>query len=172
MDRRGSSEQTVIAWLGTAALISLALLFIMRWVLQDEREKDPIVVMGGGFLFNYRISEISYGVTAGVARAIPVGSRLFASFEDPAGGPPIETDAKLEVRRTRVFLTSGKVRGVIKDRPYHVSLILKGRNGDVLWSKELAYRSRLDGDMIGDEPLTIGPGYTPNPKLQPGSAGG
>ncbi len=172
MVKRISGEPSVIGWMSAGVGLCLLLTFVMRWALHDEREKDPIVVMGGGFLFNYRISEISYGLTAGVARAIPVGSRLVATFEDP--GADLRSVARKSWKSGGHACSCRAARCAASSRtaPITSRCACRARTGEKLWGKELTYRTHLDASLIGDEPLTIGPGYFPNPKLRTRSADG
>ena len=59
-------------------------------------ESGPYLeLQGGGFIFNYRIAEATVGLVAVPVRALPEDATVEASFENPAGGPPIVLDEKV-----------------------------------------------------------------------------
>jgi hypothetical protein len=61
-------------------------------------------------------------------------------------------------------LRSPPVRGVEKDRSYKVAVrILDRQETEELWHDELSFRSQISDTVVPDAPLTVGPGYTPNP---------
>ena len=105
-----------------ASLAVLAVLFAIGWMTRVDPGETPYVkVLGGGFIFNYRIGEVHYGFTAVVQRPLASGSIIEASFEDPGGGPPHVVRTRVDARTTRYSLHSPPVRGVEKDRPYEVA---------------------------------------------------
>lgn len=144
----------------------LALLLAIGWMTRvDPTDKPYLRVIGGGFVFNYRIAEVYYGFTAIVDRPLLPGSVIEASFEDPGGGPAHVARLRVDSDTNRYALRSPPVRGVVKGRPYAVSVkVMDREEKQVIWSEELVFRSQLDDTVVPDQPLTIGPGYARNPE--------
>lgn len=149
-----------------AACALLVPLFVLGWLTrEDPAEKPWLQVMGGGFIFNYRVADVYYGFTAAVMRPLPTGSIVEAAFENPAGGPPLVVRQRVGgAEMTRLSLRSPPVRGVEAGRDYHVALHILDREDErVLWSSELTFRSNISDKVVPERPLTIGPGYARNP---------
>jgi hypothetical protein len=82
------------------------------------------------------------------------------------------TGAEIEVREPVV---SGKVQymfrtppvtGIVKDRPYKVSLsLVENGTGREIDRITRTYTSTVDAAQVPDAPLVVGPGYAPNPAL-------
>ncbi|HEV7252313.1 MAG TPA: hypothetical protein VGN97_04335 [Mesorhizobium sp.] len=144
-----------------ASLALLAVLMGVGWMTrEDPAAKPPLKILGGGFMFNYRIADVHYGFTAAIQRSLPAGSVIEAEFEDPAGGANHVVRERVEVRASRYTLRSPPLQGVEAGKDYHVEVRLKTRADDaVLWSDRLAFRSQLSDDVAPDAPLTVGPGY-------------
>ena len=126
-------------------------------------DKGPeVAFVGGGFVFNYRQAEITYGFVARIKGEAPAGSVLEAIFEDPAGGPPIVLrQTVLPTRKSYKFETP-PVTGVRSDRDYEVELRLLSPGAAeeaVIARKARVYRSQLDADILPEQPLAVGPGY-------------
>lgn len=151
------------------SLVLLAVLMAIGWATrEDPANKPPLKILGGGFMFNYRIADVHYGFTAAIQRPLPAGSIIEAEFEDPAGGPNHVVRERVEVRASRYTLRSPPIRGVEAGKDYHVEVRLKTRGDEaVLWSDRLAFRSQVSDAVAPDAPLTVGPGYH-----RPSGAGG
>ena len=148
-----------------ASLVVLAILLAIGWSTRiDPGDKPYLKVLGGGFMFNYRIGEVFYGFTAVVQKPLASGSIIEASFEDPAGGGPHVVRTRVDARTTRYSLRSPPVRGVEKDRPYEVAVRVLDREAKTeLFHETLSIRSQISDAVVPEAPLVIGPGYTPNP---------
>lgn len=143
----------------------IAVLLAIGWATREDPAERPYLdIVGGGFIFNYRIAEVFYGFTVVVLKPLPTGSVVEASFEDPAGGKPYLVRQRLGgPEMTRFAMRSPPVRGVKAGQPYLVIISVLAREGEkVLWTAEREFRSQLDGNLVPDQPLTIGPGYAPN----------
>lgn len=151
-----------------ASVALLAALMAVGWMTRvDPSDKPYLRIMGGGFVLNYRIAEVYYGFTAIVERPLLPGSIIEATFEDPAGGPAHVARLRVDSDTNRYALRSPPVRGVVKDRPYAVSVkVMDREEKEVIWSDELTFRSQLDDTVVPDQPLTVGPGYARNPARQ------
>lgn len=123
---------------------------------------DYLAVAGGGFLFNYRIAEASYGIALKPMRDLPEGGAIEATFEDPAGGAPIVLRQDGPFNPTRIAFDTPALKGVVQGRPYKVSVVLKDASGAVLQRIDKAFQSDLDESALPERPLAIGPGYQKN----------
>ncbi len=127
-------------------------------------ESSPyVVVSGGGIIFNYRIAEATAGIVAEVARTMPVGGIVEASFENPAGGPPIVDSKPINEERRRFTFITPPLTGIKADRDYLVTVRVLDANGKELQRTETKVHSDLDESILPKVPLTIGPGYARNP---------
>lgn len=141
-----------------------ALLPVFALLGCEDASKPPLTMAGGGFIFNYRIAEVFYGVSLKPQRQIAVGAVLEGEFEDPAGGPNLIVREVLGAPQRIYALQTPALKGVKAGRPYRVEVrLIEG--GKITGRLERTITSELDQDMIPDAPLTIGPGYTPNPAL-------
>lgn len=149
-------------------LIGAALAYVLAH-RPDPADRPYLVIIGGGFIFNYRVADAFYGFTAKVARPIPIGTVIEAEFEDPAGGAPIVVRQQTGRNQTQYMLRTPPLTGIKKDTPYHVDIRLRARAGDdILWSTQKVYTSDIGEEVMPDGPLTIGPGYHRPPP--PGAA--
>jgi hypothetical protein len=153
---RGSRVAIAVA---AAAAVALALGYVLA-NRPPPGEKPYLTFLGGGFIFNYRIGEVTYGFTAQVTRPLPVGTIIEAVFEDPAGGASLMVRVRVGTEKLRYSLISPPVHGVVADRPYHVTVRLVARDGnEILARDEKKYASQVGQDVMPEGPLTIGPGY-------------
>ncbi|SKA30522.1 hypothetical protein [Consotaella salsifontis] len=153
-----------IAFGAGAALVCL---FAIGWATRDPPADKPYLkIAGSGFMFNYRVADAYYGFTAYVQKPVRNLSLLEASFEDPAGGPPHVVSTRLSPRTRQYSLRSPPLSGIEKDRPYGVDVrLIQAGDGAVLFSDHFTVTSQIADDILPKEPLTIGPGYTRNPRL-------
>jgi hypothetical protein len=122
-----------------------------------------VVVSGGGIVFNYRIAEATAGVVAEVARELPEGGTVEASFEDPAGGPPIVEAKPVTEDRRRFSFVTPPLTGIKADTDYRVVVRVLDADGAEVQRVETKLHSDLDQSILPDAPLTVGPGYARNP---------
>lgn len=133
----------------------------------SSQEGGPYVeVRGGGFLFNYRIAEVTVGLVVTPLRTLPDGAKLEATMENPAGGAPIVFSVFVAAGAQKYDFTSPPLSGVKADTDYKVTLRLVAKDGKALQTIEKNFRSQLDQSTLPEKPLTIGPGYTKNPELE------
>jgi hypothetical protein len=148
----------------TALAVALAL------AACEETTGDYVEVTGGGFLFNYRIAEATYGLVATARRTVPPGTRFVAAFENPADtlpdGPPLPVELISREGQKRFAINSPPVKNVIADRAYAVTLTLFTPEGALIETHETTYRSKIGSEVLPEKPLTIGPGYAKNPELK------
>ena len=149
---------------------ALARSLMLAAALSAAACSDParpyVEVEGGGFIFNYRIAEVFYGVALRPLRTLEAGTVLEAEFEDPTGGPGLVVRETVAGARLAYSLRSPPVTGVVKDRPYRVEVrVLAPSTGAVLLRIEARFKSDLDQSIMPNAPLTIGAGTTPNPAV-------
>lgn len=129
-----------------------------------QASKSHLAISGGGFIYNYRIGEIRYGITAFVQTPTPNGTRLIASFENPAGGDPIVVRREIVPYARSYSFETPALTGVEKDRPYKVTLTVKEKWSDtVIETHEKTLATSVAPSVVPDRPLTVGPGYHRNP---------
>lgn len=162
--------------LSLAAICVAAVLLLVGigWLAADKPETQPYLrVLGGGFIFNYRVNDIFYGIAVVPVHSVDVGDMVEALFENPAGGPDIRVRKQFGITHEPTQLRTPPLRGVVAGRPYRVELRLLAREDEhVIWATTLHYTSSLSGEIIGRDPPVLGPGYHPNPAYRgnPGPA--
>ncbi len=124
-------------------------------------QSQYLEIAGGGFIFNYRNAEATYGVVLMPRRDPPPGAMIEVTFENPAGGAPFVVSRPAR-GGGRIALQTPALTGVEKDRPYHVVVRLLSQDGEELMRLERDYVSDVDQSVLPDQPLAIGPGYQKN----------
>lgn len=132
---------------------------------QRDEPRDVAKVSGRMFVFNYRVAIATYLVTLQRIAPIRDGSTLEATFENPRGGTELTTREKIFPADEKIAVQSPPVECVKQDRPYKVTIRIKGPEGDVLQTIETTIRSDTDQSLLPAKPLTVGPLYTPNPDV-------
>jgi hypothetical protein len=132
----------------------------------DDDKSPYLELRGGGFMFNYRIAEATGSLVVGPLRRLPEKSVIEVDFENPAGGPAIVLRQDVKPDDTKFDFTTPPLSGIVKDKPYAVTIRLVDKDGEELQRIEKPFKSNLDQAMLPDKPLTVGPGYTPNPDAQ------
>jgi hypothetical protein len=129
-------------------------------------DSGPYLELGGGsFIFNYRVAEATAGFALGVLRPLPQGAVVEASLENPDGGAPIVLRQKAGSSDKRFDFVTPALHGIKADKDYMMTIRLVGADGKELQKIEKNFRSNVDESVLPEKPLTIGPGYTPNPEL-------
>src|SRR5262245_3950517 len=91
----------------------------------SEDDKSPYLELrGGGFLFNYRITEATGSLVLGPLRKIPEKSVIEVSFENPAGGAPIVLREDVRPQADKFDFNTPPLQGIVKDKPYAVTIRL------------------------------------------------
>jgi hypothetical protein len=144
-------------------MIALALFTLPA--CQRETGDEPLQLTGKIFVFNYRLAYATYMVTLDKKEPVPEGSIVVASFENPAGGEPLTMERKVFAKQTKIVLESPDITCVRKERPYAVTVELKGPDGDLLQTVKTTVTSNLDQDVLPAKPLVIGPAYEKNPEV-------
>jgi hypothetical protein len=144
--------------------LALLAALVLTLTACEETTGDYVEITGGGFLFNYRVADATYGLVATARRTVPAGTVFEAAFENPEGGPPVTARLVSQDGQRRFALNSPPVRGIVKDKDYRATLILQTPEGKMIETHEQTYHAELGSDVLPDKPLTIGPGYTKNPE--------
>jgi hypothetical protein len=155
------SRETALLWAFFAGLLLCGMLYGALALLRDDGADRPYLkILGSSFILNYRVSDTYMGFSAAVDRPIPIGTVLQARFEDPLGGPPHLVEERIGVPDRRISLRSPSLSGVIAGKPYGVDLLLLDRETrEPFWEHRFTVTSEIDGSVVSDAPLTIGPGY-------------
>ena len=143
------------------------LLFALTLAACDGEEQGPYFEFaGGGFVFNYRYADATYGFVARVLRKPPADGVLEAVFQDPAGGPDIVLRQPVRPGRSSYKFETPPLTGVEKAVDYRVELRLLApvaagaeSGAEVLASIARTFRSSQDQAVLPREGLGTGPGY-------------
>ncbi|WDZ77748.1 hypothetical protein PWG15_04345 [Ensifer adhaerens] len=152
----------MIRTFGILAAIAVAL---FATGCQRETGPDPLKLTGKMFVFNYRLAYATYMITLTKAEAVPDGSVVVARFENPAGGDALTLERKLFPKLEKVVLESPDITCVKKDRPYAVTIEVKGPEGQSLQKLETTVISDVDQDIMPAKALVEGPAYDKNPEV-------
>ena len=132
---------------------------------QRETGPDPLKLTGKMFVFNYRLAYATYTITLNKTEPVPEGSVVVATFENPAGGEPLTLTRKLFPRLDKVVLESPDITCIKKERPYAVTIEVKGPEGQMLNTLHTTVTSDVDQSVMPARPLVVGPGYDKNPEV-------
>ena len=147
----------------SVALIVAALGGVLGYNHVTADQRPYMKISGGGFLCNYREGHASYSIVIALTKAVPPGSVLEASLENPSG-PPFRDVQRLEVKARRYHFETPHLSGVEADHPYSVTVLLKAPDGTVLESIGHSVMTKVAPEIVPSKPLTIGPGYHRNPE--------
>jgi hypothetical protein len=128
-------------------------------------EGEYFEIAGKLFVFNYRVATATYLVNLKPLKPVSEGETAVATFEDPAGGEPIVVRKKIWPELEKTTIESPPLRCVVKDRPYQVSIDIKGPDGKIMQTIRTTMASSQDQSLLPDRPLVVGPLYAPNPEL-------
>ncbi|PSJ60980.1 hypothetical protein [Pseudaminobacter soli (ex Li et al. 2025)] len=144
----------------------LAALLAAPLLLGACRDTGKLFELSGRLVvFNYRVSTVTYVMTLNPLQPIAEGMMAVTTFENPAGGEPLVVSQKLFPNNQKVTIQSPPLECVVKDHPYKVSIRIEKAGGGVLQDIETTMVSSQDENVLPDRPLTVGPGYDPNPEL-------
>ncbi len=132
----------------------------------DDDKSPYLELRGGGFQFNYRIAEATATLVLGSLRTLPANSVIEVNFENPAGGAPIVLRKPVGADDTSIDFSTPPLTGIVKDKPYQMTVRLLDKDGKELQRIERPYKSNLDQSVLPEKPLVVGPAYAPNPDLQ------
>ena len=164
----GRLARPVSVFLHVVVMLVLALGLVACDDSETPAEPEPYLkIVGGGFIFNYRVADAFYGFIATPLRSLPEGSRLVAQFEDPAGGPPFIEQQDVGAKTLRYSFRSPPLQSIKAGQAYHVELrLIAAEDGALLETLTRSYTSQIGQEINPDKPLTVGPGYHPNPEAE------
>ena len=138
---------------------------VVALVAACSSESGPYLEVGGGsFIFNYRLATAYAGMVVGPLRPLPENSTIEVTFENPAGGAPFVLTQKVAPETKRYTFTIEPLTGIKANVEYLATVRLLDAGGQELQRIEKKFRSEVDQTILPEKPLTIGPGYTPNPE--------
>lgn len=149
----------------TLAILAAMTATLLMAGCQRETGPDPLKLTGKMFVFNYRLAYATYMITLSKLEPVPEGSIVVATFENPAGGEPLTLTRKLFAKLEKVVLESPDISCVKKERPYAVTIEVKGPAGQALQTIETTVTSDIDQDMMPAKALVEGPAYDKNPAV-------
>lgn len=149
----------------TLAILAAMTAALLMAGCQRETGPDPLKLTGKMFVFNYRLAYATYMITLSKLEPVPEGSIVVATFENPAGGEPLTLTRKLFAKLEKVVLESPDITCVKKERPYAVTIEVKGPAGQALQTIETTVTSDIDQDMMPAKALVEGPAYDKNPAV-------
>ncbi|MEH6402873.1 MAG: hypothetical protein V7750_05825 [Sneathiella sp.] len=145
-------------------ILLLGILVFFTASCEEDPNSPYLEFTGGGFIFNYRIGEAFYGCILTPLRTIPVGTKITAEFEDPAGGPPLIVSQLSQKGQIQYSFRTPGIKQIKKGRPYLVTVSLLDVKKDTVFAEYTHhFASSIDQSTLPGKALTIGPGYHPNP---------
>ena len=148
-------------------ILATAALLVLAACSPSSEAGRYVEVQGGGFLFNYRMAEVTAGFNVKTLKKLPNNGLLEASFENPAGGEPLIVRQPASASAEQYSFMSPPITGVVKDKEYEVILRVRDAGGKELQRIEMAFVSEVDGSVMPEKPLTVGPGYTRPDQIAP-----
>ena len=158
-----SAFSSGICALRVVAALSLLAAAILLANCSSEESGPYFKIAGGGFIFNYRIAEATAGVIVTPERTLPDGGSFEVTFDNPADGRPFVMTEPVSATKKRYDFTTPPLSGVKAKTDYVMTVRLFDASGKEVEVAEKVLRSDLDQTVLPDQPLTVGPGYTPNP---------
>ena len=144
----------------------IVLVTLAAFLAACSNENDPYLkIGGGGFIFNYRLANAMLGVLVVAPRSLPEGGTVEVSLTNPAGGAPLVQREVIAANESQFDFRFETLTGIEKNVDYVATVRLIGADGKTIETIERVYRSDIDqAATMPDKPLTVGPGYTPNPE--------
>jgi hypothetical protein len=151
-----------------ALILAISLPLALAGCQEGGAPQPYLKITGGSFIFNYRLATAYAGVLIIAERDLPEGAIVAVTFENPAGGPPFELSEKAAPGDSEFNFTIEPLSGIKAGVDYVAVVRLLGADGSEIERLERIYRSQIDQEtQMPEKPLTIGPGYTPNPEAAP-----
>ncbi len=146
-------------------LVVLPVLFLLAACGESDGPRNYLKITGGGIKFNYKVSQATMILMAQQTYPLPQGSKVEAQFDIP-GTQTRQTVAWPAEQGKLVYgFESQPLKGITKDTPYKVTLLLVSADGKELDRKETTFESDVNQSDLPDQPLITGPAYA-NPQLQ------
>lgn len=164
MTRSGSSHRWAVFAVVAAAVYCASVFAAVYRHNQTVLAKAGFAeITGGGFIYNYRIADIRSGITVGIVKPLPPGTRLLAEIENPAGGT-IELEQTVIAAKRNYKFETPSLTDVAADHEYLAVLtVIDGTTGAEIERHQTSLKSSVAPRSMPSRPLTIGPGYHRNP---------
>ena len=94
-----------------------------------------------------------------------MAARLPSHSKTPPAARRSRLDRKLFPKLDKVVLESPDVTCVKKQKPYSVTIEVKGPDGIILQTLKTSVISNLDQDIMPAQALVVGPAYDKNPDV-------
>lgn len=148
----------------TRRLLVLACVALALTACADE-DKPPLQIIGGSFVFNYRIAQLTYGVVVRQLRPLPQGSIVEASFDLPGTSDKYVLTKPARAGTLQYSFESVPLKGVKKGEKYTVRIrVLKAGGTEEIFMAEKTYTVDVDQSTLPSKPLVTGPGYDAVPQ--------
>lgn len=122
-------------------------------------------ITGKLVVFNYRNAVATFMVTLSPTQPAQAGQVAIGTFENPAGGGPVTVQQPVWPKLEHQTVESPPLTCIVRNRPYSIKIEIADEKGQVLQTIETTIVSSEDQQIMPDEPLVVGPVYTPNPEL-------
>jgi hypothetical protein len=146
-------------------IVSILAAAFLLTACEEDANQPYLAFAGGGFVFNYRNADHYYGFVAKPLKPLPEGAVVEAQFEVPGDASPFVAREKAEFGRLQYMFRTPPLHGIVKDKKYEATLRVVSAEGKELARYSRTYQTDVDQASLPDKPLTVGPGYTPNPEL-------
>ena len=149
---------------GRLAFVICCCLGLVLSACEEQAPQPFLKIVGGGFIFNYRYSKMTYGFVARQLRPLPEGSVLEASFDLPATERKFVITKPAKAGQLQYSFETEGLRGVQKNTPYKVRLkLLEANTGKELAMLEQVFKSDVDQDGLPTKAPVVGIGYQTAP---------
>jgi hypothetical protein len=149
-----------------ASILSLLVLSLTLASCKDSARMSYLELSGRILIFNPRMATATFVVTLNVLKSPPIGSKVIAAFDDPAGGSRLEMEQPVRDGQTKVAFESPSLFCIKKDTPYNFDVDLLASDGVSLQRISSSITSTLDQSVLPEVPLVEGPGYALNRAAQ------
>ena len=149
---------------GRLAFVICCCLGLALSACEEQAPQPYLKIVGGGFMFNYRYSNMTYGFVARQLRPLPEGSVLEASFDLPRTERKYVISKPAKNGQLQYSFETEALRGVQKNTPYKVRLkLLEANTGKELALIEQVFKSDTDQDALPTKAPVVGIGYQAAP---------
>ncbi len=150
--------------LGRLAFVICCCLGLLLSACEEQAPQPFLKIVGGGFIFNYRYSKMTYGFVARQLRPLPEGSVLEASFDLPQTERKFVITKPVRAGQLQYSFETEALRGVQKNTPYKVRLkLLEANTGKELAVLEQVFKSDVDQEGLPTTAPVVGIGYQTAP---------
>ena len=132
---------------------------------KEQAPQPYLKIVGGGFVFNYRYSKMTYGFVARQLRPLPEASVLEASIDLPHTERKYIITQPAKSGQMHYSFETDALRGVQKNTAYKVQLkLLEAETGKELELVEQIFKSDIDQDTLPTKAPVAVIGYQTAPE--------